>query len=52
MIRSLCFFFLSICKGLNNFNKAAKDLLQSIQKIDNDNYPEVHFYAFSSSLSC
>ncbi|KAG7539826.1 CRAL-TRIO lipid binding domain [Arabidopsis thaliana x Arabidopsis arenosa] len=26
--------------GLNNFNKAAKDLLQSIQKIDNDNYPE------------
>jgi hypothetical protein len=27
--------------GLSNFNKAAKDLLQSIQKIDNDNYPEV-----------
>ncbi|CAG7898963.1 unnamed protein product [Brassica rapa] len=26
--------------GLNNFNKAAKDLLQSIQKIDSDNYPE------------
>ncbi|KAG2319034.1 hypothetical protein Bca52824_012247 [Brassica carinata] len=26
--------------GINNFNKAAKDLLQSIQKVDNENYPE------------
>ncbi|CAA7020629.1 unnamed protein product [Microthlaspi erraticum] len=26
--------------GYNNFNKAAKDLLHSIQKIDNENYPE------------
>lgn len=39
------FFFLHF-QGINNFNKAAKDLLQSIQKIDNDNYPEVQLYLF------
>jgi hypothetical protein len=38
--------------GLSNFNKAAKDLLQSIQKIDNDNYPETLNRMFIINAGC
>lgn len=38
-----------VTQGLKSLNKAARDLIQMLQKVDGDNYPEVLFSPFQSS---